>query len=85
MILPTIHNNGTSAQALTDSYADARVALEKAISQIAKIEMNGRDYYPQGANAWKDAVAERDLLFSKLNEVSAALYAHEEHCANFIK
>jgi len=85
MILPAIHSNGTSAKCLTEGYSEARVAVQAAIEQLSKVEFNARDYYVQGPDAWRIALAERTALFEKLRAVSADLYAHEEHCCDFIK
>ena len=85
MKLPTIHTNGTSAQCLTEGYTEARAAVAVAIEQLAKVEFNSRDYYPQGPAAWAVALAQREELFAKLRFVASELYKHEEHCARFIK
>jgi len=85
MILPTIHSNGTSAQCLTEGYTEARLAVENAIEQLAKVEFNSRDYYVQNVTAWSSAVAGRADLFEKLRAVASELAKLEEHCADFIK
>ena len=85
MKLPTIHTNGTSAQCLTEGYAEARSSVAVAIEQLAKVEFNSRDYYPQGPAAWACALSQREQLFAKLRSVASELYEHEEHCARFIK
>ena len=84
-VLPTIHINGTSAQDLTDGYTQARRAAQDAMTALSQVEFNSRDYYPQGQMAWLDAVRERQELFNKLSQVSAALYEIEIHCSDFIK
>lgn len=55
MIAPTIHPNGTPAARLLSQYANARFALSKALAMIREIELNERDYYPQGDAAWRRA------------------------------
>jgi hypothetical protein len=64
--IPTIHLNGTSGPALRDGYAAAYDAIDKAIEALAKAELNGRDYYPQGPYAYCQARKERDQAFEKL-------------------
>ena len=55
MITPTIHPNGTPAARLLSQYANARFALSKALAMLREIELNERDYYPQGDGAWSRA------------------------------
>jgi hypothetical protein len=64
--IPTIHLNGTSGPALRDGYAEAYDALEKAIDALASADLNGRDYYVQGPDAYYQARKERDEAFAKL-------------------
>ncbi len=79
MILPTIHRNGTSIEALTASYELAEKELNRAINAFDKIEFNGRDYYPQGEKAWRDAVEERSEIAKKFAEISEYLDNHRLH------
>jgi hypothetical protein len=64
--IPTIHLNGTSGPALLDGYAAAHDAIDKAIEALAAAELNGRDYYPQGPDAYYQARKESDEAFEKL-------------------
>lgn len=64
--IPTIHLNGTSFTDLRDGYAAAYDAIEKAMEALAKAELNGRDFYPQGPDAYYQARKERDAAFDKL-------------------
>ena len=64
--IPTLHLNGTSKTDLRDGYAAAYNAIEKAIDALAKAELNGRDFYPQGPDAYYQARKERDEAFEKL-------------------
>lgn len=58
MILPTIHANGTPRQILEDGYLAAYSGVLKAMSTLAQVEINARDYYPQGDDAFSKAVAQ---------------------------
>ena len=85
MTLPTIHSNGTSARCLAEGYADARIAVQAAAQQLSKVEFNARDHYPQGSQAWSQAVAERKEMFDALAEIHDKLFALESYCSEFIK
>jgi hypothetical protein len=67
--IPTIHLNGTGFTTLRDEYAAAYDAINKAINALANATCNGRDYYPQGEQAFYDAREERQEAFNKLCEV----------------
>jgi hypothetical protein len=75
MIHPTIHLNGTSAEALRDGYEDALVAVRDAIRAIAMNAPNHRDYYPQGVVAWQAALDEHRQRMFRLAEVADELTA----------
>ena len=73
--IPTLHLNGTSKTDLRDGYAAAYDAINNAIDALAKAELNGRDFYPQGPDAYYQARKERDEAFDKL--YAARLYVEE--------
>lgn len=73
--VPTIHLNGTGFTTLRDEYAAAYDAIDKAIDALVKAELNGRDYYPQGPDAYYKARDERQVALDKLRE--AHQYAGE--------
>ncbi len=79
MMLPTIHSNGTGRQTLSVGYYQAQDAVRKAIEALNAIEFNSRDYYPQGADAWKLAQAEQYARVEKLSAVRAELLLIHEH------
>ena len=79
MMKPTIHNNGTSRQELLDQVLEAAHRIEDAISALAKAVPNGRDYYPQGPDAIKTAVAEHSERIAKLGEVLDDMRALSMH------
>ena len=83
MTLPIIHTNGTSARELTEGYSNARMAMENAITAIAKIEFNARDYYVRDG-AWVSARLEREEIFNDLRRIKDVLMKHEFHCADAI-
>ena len=73
--IPTIHLNGTGFTTLRDEYAAAYDALDKAVEALAAATLNGRDYYPQGSDAFYKARDERQAALDKLRE--AHQYAGE--------
>ncbi len=66
--IPTIHLNGTGFTTLRDEYAAAYDAIDKAIDALVKAELNGRDFYPQGPDAFYKARDERQAALDKLRE-----------------
>jgi hypothetical protein len=64
--IPTVHLNGTSFTDLRDGYAAAYDAIDKAIDALVNAEHNGRDFYPQGPDAYSQARKERDQAFDQL-------------------
>jgi len=81
MMLPTIHMNGTSAQALLEGYCDAISAVHAALEALANTAPNGRDYYPQGPNACATADSEHGARKQALMKVLNELQALAEHVA----
>jgi hypothetical protein len=85
MTKPTIHLNGTSREALSAGYKNAAVAIEDALNVLAVSHPegaapHGRDYYPQGENAYRDARKEHEARLQKLRDVVAELVELYEHC-----
>jgi len=72
---PTLHLNGTSKTDLRDGYLAAHEAIDKAIDALANAELNGRDFYPQGPDAYSQARRERDEALKQLRQ--ARTYAGE--------
>lgn len=58
MITPTIHLNGTSKEVLSSQVCNAGIALEHALDLMREACPNARDYYPQGEQAFAQAVLE---------------------------
>lgn len=82
MIKPTIHLNGTSANALLDQYTTAGDAVRLALEALGNAAPNGRDYYPQGPAAFEQARKEHDARTAKLREVLVDLGELAEHVAD---
>jgi len=69
MLIPTIHLNGTSKEALLTSLCDAIDAVHVASHKLAAACPNSRDYYPQGSDAIGSALSEHDARMDKLKSV----------------
>jgi hypothetical protein len=67
--IPTVHLNGTSREELSRLYQEAYTAIGEAGRALAKAYPNGRDYYPQGADAINKAMREHEARMRKLKEV----------------
>lgn len=74
MRLPTIHLNGTARDALLNDVATAEQAVRVAIRALIDAAPNGRDYYPQGPEAFLEAVQAHAALKVKLEEVADVLF-----------
>jgi hypothetical protein len=69
MITPTIHMNGTSRRALLADLTGAIKAVNAAVDAVKKTCPHGRDYYPQGPNAIKEALRQHCARVSLLEKV----------------
>lgn len=85
MQLPSIHLNGSSADSLAESYQHAASELGTALNALSNVELNGRDYYPQGNDAFKLAVAEHEERIRKLRAIAAEVQIIADHCWTFVK
>jgi hypothetical protein len=56
--IPSVHINGTSRAALLRGYLDGIEALRTALEVMQRNGPNGRDFYPQGPDAMKEAQME---------------------------
>jgi hypothetical protein len=65
--IPTLHLNGTGRTTLCDEYAAAYDALLKAREAFASTTCHGRDFYPQGPDAYYQARRERDAAMESLD------------------
>lgn len=66
--IPTVHLNGTSGTTLVEEYQGAYEAIDRAIDALAATTCNGRDFYPQGPDAYHQAREERQQALQKLRE-----------------
>lgn len=73
MMIPTVHMNGTSKDALTEAIREAVHAIHEAGRLLAATYPNGRDYYPQGNDAVHTAMKEHDARMQKLRDVVTEL------------
>ena len=85
MTFPTIHLNGSGAESLRDGYIAAGEALNDALRKLKETDPNGRDYYPQGDDAIRQASNEHCLRLNKLTHVIEEIQALAEHCDQFVK
>ena len=69
MLIPTIHRNGTSRNALLEQYENAYRKLTEALEALQSVDVNARDYYPQGPEAGIQARKEHEARLRKLQEV----------------
>ena len=69
--IPTIHLNGTSGDDLRREYHNAYKAIGDAIDALVAATHNGRDFYPQGPDAYSQARKERDEAFWQLRAAQA--------------
>jgi deoxycytidylate deaminase len=72
--VPTVHLNGTSADALKQEIYDAVRAVHDAKNALAKMTVHGRDYYVQAdPDACIKARAQQVARIERLNEVEGEL------------
>lgn len=76
LTVPSVHLNGTGRKTLQDDYFRAYRALDEAIEAFYKITCNGRDYYPQGPDAYCKARAERDSELKRFAQIKEYLAVH---------
>ncbi len=81
MYTPTIHLNGTSRQALLQQARAATKALDEAIDALRVMSPNGRDFYPQGDDAIRDAIREHAARQKVLADMHAELQAYTTRVA----
>jgi hypothetical protein len=77
---PTIHLNGTSAEALRNQYAAAHTAVEQAITALSEAAPHGRDYYVRGGSAYAQAAMEHSYRMNALTRVRDELLELHDAC-----
>lgn len=80
MMTPTIHFNGTSRQYLIDQYRKAFLAVLAAMEAVQAAAPNGRDYYPQGADAFLFALGEHVDRLKRLEVIKGEMFDLFEAC-----
>lgn len=78
---PTIHLNGTSKEELERQVEEAYSALGDALCKLANMAPNGRDYYPQGADALYKAQDEHRARMQKITDIQKELEELAEYLA----
>ncbi len=84
MIIPTIHLNGTSGEALLDQITTAGQAAQGLLRALSAASPNGRDYYLQGPNVLRQAEAEHRSRVGRVQSVFTELGELAEAIANEI-
>lgn len=74
MRIPSIHLNGTNGTDLIDQNVEAYEAIRAAIGAVERASPNARDFYPQGPDAYREAMAEHVARVKTLTEL-AEVYA----------
>ena len=75
MKIPTVHLNGTSKAELLRQVEAAAAGIRDAQRWLEAAGPNGRDYYPQGEGALREACAERNAWFEQLQAIYDGLLA----------
>lgn len=81
--MPFIHMNGTSAETLLNDNCNARAAIMEALDTIARMEFNGRDYYPV-PGSFEKARKERSKHVMAVMNAAAYFEAIAEHCSDAV-
>lgn len=84
MILPTIHLNGSSPEALLDQNMAAGRAIQAALTALQAAAPNARDYYPQGGDAYATELREHTDRVAALHRINEDLLTLCDHLANEI-
>lgn len=79
MMIPTIHLNGTGKTTLLDELKVAHGAVTAAVDALRQVTVHGRDYYPQGPDAYKQARHEMDERLRSMNDIAVELQAMYLH------
>jgi hypothetical protein len=69
LIVPTVHMNGTSRNALQEQLTEASLAIDNALTKLMLAIPHGRDYYVQGDSALKLAMDQHRARVQKLIDV----------------
>ncbi len=83
--LPTIHLNGTGAKSLQEQYRAVRLSAKATADALANATCNGRDFYPQGPEAFQQAQADRREMFRLLQLVEDFAAQWEARAAEHLR
>lgn len=72
-VTPTVHLNGSDGRTLAEGYRRAADSIRRAIEIHGESAPHGRDYYPQGDDAYYAAAREHGERFDRLRAVMAEL------------
>jgi hypothetical protein len=73
MMIPTIHLNGTGAETLMRELNAAIDGIDVAYTAVSHMTVHGRDYYPQGQQAYQVARIEQERRLRCLIEIKNEL------------
>jgi hypothetical protein len=82
MIFPTIHLNGTSQRQLLEDQCNMVHALSTALDTMSEFGPNGRDYYPQGDQAFTRARKEHEERMAAVRKVKFEIEKIAEYVAD---
>lgn len=82
MMVPTIHLNGSSREDLLERTTEAGRAVGDALDALERAGPNGRDYYPQGDEAFLRANLEHVDRMRRIRSVLEELRELAEAIAN---
>ena len=75
MQLPTVHYNGTSKEELIKQLCHAANSIDTAFDALRQTAPNGRDYYPQGPEAFERAIIQHRDRMARLDAIKEELEA----------
>jgi hypothetical protein len=67
--IPTVHGNGTGAKGLRDQIMEVSRALRAAMEAMGQAMPHGRDYYPQGNDAYAPARKAHQALIKQVSDI----------------
>lgn len=73
--VPTVHMNGTPSSRLRDDAIAVTDRLHEVLIAMDTASPNARDYYPQGDNAFRQAVEQHNDRVLRVQSVIAELVA----------
>ena len=79
LLMPTVHINGTSREALAEGYIEQIDAIREALRVLAENAPNPRDYYPQGREAFKNANDQQQSRLASLTAIYDELHRIAEN------